>query len=58
MSGGDRDGGSNARQTELDEQFVRSHQTTIPGTPARPISSYGYVPPHRPAAKHRHGINR
>ena len=29
--------------------------TTMPGTPAGPISTYGYVPPHRPAASHRHG---
>ena len=56
----DRDSGLSARQTQLDEQFARSHSTTtvVPGTPARPISSYGYVRPHRPAAKHRRGLNR
>ena len=54
----DRDSGLSARQTQLDEQFARSHSTTIRGTPARPISSYGYVPPHRPAARHRRGLSR
>jgi hypothetical protein len=58
ITGSDRDGGSNEHQIELDEQFARSHQTTMPGTPARPLSAYGYAARHRPAAKHRHGINR
>ena len=50
--------GLNEHQTEVDEQFARSHQTLMSGTPARPSTPYGYVPPHRPAAKHRHPINR
>ena len=54
----DRDSGLSEHQTELDEQFARSHPTTMPGTPVRPISPYGYAPPHRPAAKHRHGVRR
>jgi hypothetical protein len=53
-----RSDGVSERQSEFDEQSARSHQTVTPGTPARPISTYGYVPPHRPAAKHRHRINR
>jgi hypothetical protein len=71
----ERDRGLSVRQTELDEQYARSHPvmsggkcfvnigsgnyawthcptTTVPGTPARPISTYGYVPPHRPTTKH------
>jgi hypothetical protein len=54
----ERSDGVSEHQTELDEQFARSHQTVMPGTPARPSTLYGYVPPHRPAAKHRHRINR
>ena len=56
----DRDSGLSAHQTELDEQYARSHPTTMPGTPARPTSAYGYgyVPSHRPAAKHRQGVHR
>jgi hypothetical protein len=49
--------GLNEHQTELDEQYARSHPTTMPGTPARPSSPYGYVPPHHAAAKHRHGVH-
>ena len=49
-----RDMGVNEHQVELDEQFARSHQTLMPVT----STPYGYVPPHRPAAKHRHPINR
>ena len=54
----ERDTGLNEHQTELDEQYARSHPAVMPGTPARPSTPYGYVPPHRPAAKHRHRINR
>ena len=49
--------GLNEHQTQLDAQFASSPPTGIRGTPARPGTPYGYVPPHRPAAKHRHGIN-
>jgi len=52
-----RDSGSSAHQTQLDEQYARSHPTAMPGTPARRSSPYGYVPLHRPAARHRHGIS-
>ena len=51
----DRDSGLSVRQTELDEQYARSHPTIVPGTPPRLSTPYGYVPPHRPVAKHRHG---
>jgi hypothetical protein len=54
----ERDRGLNEHQTELDEQFARSHPTVMPGTPTRPSTPYGYVPPHRPVAKHWHRINR
>jgi hypothetical protein len=56
----ERSGGAglNEHQTELDEQFARSHQTVTRGTPARPGTPYGYVPPHHPAAKHQHRTNR
>ena len=54
-----RDTGVNEHQTELDEQFARSYQTVMPGTPARPSTLYGYVPPHRhPASRHRRRISR
>ena len=49
--------GLNAHQTQLDEQYARTHPSVMPGTPARPSTPYGYVPPRRPAAKHRHGMN-
>jgi hypothetical protein len=52
-----RSDGVSERQSELDAQSARSHPTTVRGAPARPISTYGYVPPHRPAVKHRHRIN-
>jgi hypothetical protein len=45
--------GLNAHQTELDAQYARTHPTITPGTPVRNGSSYGYVSPHRPKAKHR-----
>jgi hypothetical protein len=52
-----RDSGNSAHQTELDEQFARSHQTIIPGAP-HPVTStrrlYGYVPPHHSKAKRAH----
>jgi hypothetical protein len=54
----DRDSGLNEHQTELDEQYARSQATVMPATPARASTPYGYVPPHRPTAKHRHRINR
>ena len=69
----DRDGGLSVRQTELDEQYARSHPVMSGGKcfvnigsgnyawtncPARPPTAYGYVPPHRPAAEHRHGVHR
>jgi hypothetical protein len=50
--------GLSEHQTELDEQFARSHQTVMPGTPARPISPYGYAARHRPAAKHQDRTKR
>jgi hypothetical protein len=53
-----RDSGLSVRQTELDEQYARRHPTIVPGTPARKNTPYGYVPPHRSAAKHRHRIDR
>jgi hypothetical protein len=43
----------NAHQTALDEEYARTHQTIVPGTPATNGTSYGYVPPHRPIHKHR-----
>ena len=54
----DRDNGLSARQTEIDEQYARSHPTIVPGIPVPPGTPYGYVPPHRSAAKHRHGVHR
>jgi hypothetical protein len=53
----ERDSGLSVRQTQLDEQYARRHPTIVPGTPPSLSTpyGYGYVPPHRPAAKHRHG---
>jgi hypothetical protein len=48
----DRDYGLNAHQTELDQEYGHTHPTITPGTPVRNGSSYGYVSPHRPKAKH------
>jgi hypothetical protein len=55
-----RDGGLNAHQTQLDEQYargVRTQPTLMPDPPARYRTPYGYVPQHRPIAKRRHGTN-
>jgi len=54
----DRDSGLSVRQTELDEEYAHSLPTIVPGTPARPSTPYGYAPPRRAAAEHRHGLNR
>jgi hypothetical protein len=48
----DRDNGFNAHQTDLDQEYARTYSTITPGTPVRNGSSYGYVSPHRPKAKH------
>jgi hypothetical protein len=54
----DRDNGFNAHQTDLDREYARTHPAITPGTPVRNGSSFGYVSPHRPKAKHpTHRIN-
>ena len=47
-----RDSGNSVHQTELDEQYARSHSTIRPGTPS-PVGryGYGYVVPRHPKAK-------
>jgi len=50
----ERDSGNSAHQTELDEQYARSHHTIVPGTlPPRTSTrgSYGYVSPHHSKTK-------
>jgi hypothetical protein len=52
----DRDSGASAHQTELDREYARTHPVLTPGTPpalGTSSNTYGYVPPHRPKAKHR-----
>jgi hypothetical protein len=44
----ERDYGLNEHQTNLDQEYNRTHPTITPGTPARDGSSYGYVPPRGP----------
>jgi hypothetical protein len=51
-----RDSGNSVHQTQLDREYARQHPTVTPGTPPALISPYGYVPPHRPAAKRRHPV--
>ena len=53
-----RDTGNNVHQTLLDDEYARLHPTIVPGTPPRLSTPYAYVPPHRPAARHRHGVHR
>jgi hypothetical protein len=54
----DRDNGYNAHQTDLDQEYARTHPTITPGPPVRNSTPYGYVPPHRPKGKHpTHRIN-
>jgi hypothetical protein len=48
----ERDNGPNAHQTELDEQYTRTHQAIPPRTPVKNTTSYGYVSPHHRTAKH------
>jgi hypothetical protein len=48
----DRDDGFNAHQGDLDREYARTRPTILPGTPVRNGTPYGYVPPHRPKAKH------
>jgi hypothetical protein len=54
-----RDGGNDAHQTYLDEQYARNHPTIVPGAPpgiTEPGSAYGYVP--RVRMLHWHRTNR
>jgi len=49
-----RDLGPNAHDTELDQEYARTHPTVVPGTPPTLNTPYGYVPPHHPIhKKHR-----
>jgi hypothetical protein len=49
----DRDNGINEHQTELDQQYARTHQAIPPGARTRNSTNYTYVRPHRPTTKHR-----
>jgi len=43
----------NAHQTELDQEYARTHPTVMPGTSPTISAPYGYVPPHRLIRRHR-----
>ena len=50
--GDERDSGLSVHQTELDEQYARTHSAITHGGPTKNGAPYGYVTPHHRIIRH------